>query len=35
MMKKAREEKKAAEAAAQLERGEPEPTGPEKLGDEE
>ena len=34
-MKKAREEKKAAEAAARRERGEPEPTEPAKLGDEE
>ena len=35
MMKKAREEKKAAEEAARRERGEPEPTEPGKLNDEE
>ena len=34
-MKKAREEKKAAEAAARRERGEPEPSEPAKLNDEE
>lgn len=34
-MKKAREEKKAAEAAARRERGEPEPTEPPELNEEE